>query len=338
MAGDSTMPAFEKRRIGRTSLEVTALGLGCATLGGSRVEVSREEAEAIVRAAWAAGVRYIDAAPYYGFGQAARCVGDAMRWVPRDEWMLSTKVGRLLRPRLTLDETRERRHPMPFDAVYDYSYDGVMRSFEDSLQRLGLARIDILYVHDVGAIQHGGEAHPKLMRTLRDGGYRALEDLRSAGTVRAIGIGVNEREVLLEALEWGDWDAFLLAGRYTLLEQAPLDDLMPKCLSLGVSVVVGGPLNSGILAGRDTWNYKAAPPEVVARVDAIRRVCDRHQVPLAAAALQFPLAHPAVAAIIPGPRSVTEFETNLTLLRYPMPAALWADLRDAKLLHPDAPT
>jgi D-threo-aldose 1-dehydrogenase len=175
------------------------------------------------------------------------------------------------------------------------------------------------------------------MRAFREGGYRALDELRRSGIVRAIGIGVNEREVLLEALEWGDWDAFLLAGRYTLLEQAPLDELLPKCLAAGVSIVVGGPLNSGILAGRDTWNYKAAPPEVVARVDAIRRVCDLHQVPLAAAALQFPLAHPAVAAIIPGPRSVAEFETNLELLRYPVPSALWEDLRDAKLLHPKAP-
>ena len=332
------MPAFERRRIGRTSLEVTALGLGCATLGGSRIEVSREEAEAIVRAAWAAGVRYIDAAPYYGFGQAERCVGDAMRWVPRDEWVLSTKVGRLLCPRLTPVETGERRHPMPFDAVYDYSDDGVMRSFEDSLQRLGLARIDILYVHDVGVMQHGRAAHPGLMRTLRDGGYRALEELRSAGTVRAIGIGVNEREVLLEALEWGDWDVFLLAGRYTLLEQAPLEDLLPKCLATSTSIVVGGPLNSGILAGRDTWNYKTAPPEIVTRVNAIEAVCDAHRVPLAAAALQFPLAHPAVTAVIPGPRNVEEFHANLKLLRHPIPAALWADLRDAGLLHLGAPT
>ena len=146
------------------------------------------------------------------------------------------------------------------------------------------------------------------MRAFREGGYRALEELRRSGIVLAVGIGVNEQEVLLEALGWGDWDAFLLAGRYTLLEQAPLDELLPKCLSSGVSIVVGGPLNSGILAGRDTWNYKAAPPEVMARVDAIRMVCDSHHVPLAAAALQFPLAHPAVAAIIPGPRSVAEFE------------------------------
>jgi D-threo-aldose 1-dehydrogenase len=330
------MAPFEKRRIGGTSLEVTVLGLGCATLGSSRIPVTRQEAEAIVLAAWAAGVRYIDTAPYYGFGQAERCVGDAMRWVPRDEWVLSTKVGRLLRPCQTMDETQ--RHPLPFEAVYDYSYDGIMRSFEDSLQRLGLARIDILYVHDIGEMQHGSEAHPRLMRALRESGYRALAELRSAGVARAIGIGVNEREVLLEALEWGDWDAFLLAGRYTLLEQAPLDDLLPKCLTAGTSIVVGGPLNSGILAGRDTWNYKSAPPEIVNRVDAIKAVCDTHRVPLAAAALQFPLAHPAVAAIIPGPRNVEEFHANLKLLQHPIPAQLWTDLRDAGVLHPKAPT
>lgn len=331
------MPAFEKRRIGRSSLEVTALGLGCATLGGSRIDVSRNEAEAVIRAAWEAGVRYVDTAPYYGFGQAERCVGDALRDEARDKWVLSTKAGRLLRPRRE-PYADERRHPLPFDVVFDYSYDGIMRSFEDSLQRLGLARIDILYVHDIGTYQHGTEAHPGLMRTLREGGYRALEKLRDDGVVRAIGIGVNEREVLLEALEWGNWDAFLLAGRYTLLEQAPLEDLFPKCQTTGTSIVIGGPLNSGILAGRDTWNYRPAPPEIVARVSGIEAICDRHAVPLAAAALQFPLAHSAVAAIIPGPRSVAEFHANLELLQRPIPAQLWADLRDASLLHPAAPT
>jgi D-threo-aldose 1-dehydrogenase len=329
------MAQFETRRIGRTPLEVTTLGLGCATLGGTRYGVGRHEAEAIVRAAWAAGVRYIDTAPFYGFGRAERCVGDAMRDVPRDDWVLSTKVGRLLRPRLV--STQPDNRPMPFDPVYDYSYDGIMRSFEDSLQRLGLTRIDILFVHDIGARTHGREAHPGLMRTLQESGYRALDSLRSAGVIKAIGIGVNEREVLLEALEWGAWDVFLLAGRYTLLEQAPLDDLLPKCRPAGVSIVVGGPLNSGILAGRDTWNYGPAPPEIVARVQALRAVCDSHHVPLIAAALQFPLAHPAVAAIIPGPRDVAEFAANLGLLRHPIPAALWADLRQAGLLHPEAP-
>ena len=331
------MPEFAKRRIGRTPLEVTVLGLGCATLGGTRIPVTRQEAEAIVRAAWDAGVRYVDAAPYYGFGQAERAVGDALRDEPRDDWILSTKVGRLLRPFPQAAPEPGRRHPLPFGVAYDYSYDGIMRSHEDSLQRLGLARIDMLYVHDIGRYQHG-DAHPGLMRALRDSGYRALETLKSSGAVRAFGIGVNEREVLLEALEWGEWDAFLLAGRYTLLEQAPLENLLPKCLARGTSIVVGGPLNSGILAGRDTWNYRTAPPEIVERVNALRAVCDSHGVPLAAAALQFPLAHPAVAAIIPGPRNADELRTNLALFQQPIPAALWDDLRQAKLLHPDAPT
>jgi D-threo-aldose 1-dehydrogenase len=212
-----------------------------------------------------------------------------------------------------------------------------MRAFDDSLQRLGLARIDILFAHDLGAAQHK-DTHCEVIRTFRAGGYRALEELRRAGAVRAIGIGVNEREVLLEAMEWGDWDAFLLAGRYTLLEQDPLDDLLPKCVNAGISVVVGAAFNTGILAGRDSWNYRPAPPEIVARVSALGAVCKRHGVPLAAAALQFPLAHPAVAAVLPGPRNVEEMEANAELARYPIPPALWADLRDAELIHPNAPT
>lgn len=332
------MTSFAKRRIGRTALDVTELGLGCATLGGSRIPVSRQQAEAIVRAAWDAGVRYVDAAPFYGVGQAERAVGDALRGETRDEWVLSTKVGRLLRPNPTGVYADGRTHPLPFDPVYDYSHGGIMRSVDDSLQRLGLARIDILYVHDIGVYQHGPEAHAAHMRTLRDSGYRALEELRRSGTVQAIGIGVNEKEVLLEAMEWGQWDAFLLAGRYTLLEQAPLDDLFPKCEEAGTSIVVGGPLNSGILAGRGTWNYDTAPPEVAERVGRINAICERHRVPLPAAALQFPLAHPVVAAIIPGPRNVAEVAANIELLRHPIPPALWQELRAAGLLHAAAPT
>jgi D-threo-aldose 1-dehydrogenase len=331
------MAGFEKRPLGRTSLEVTVLGLGCATLGGHRVPVTREEAQAIVRAAWAGGVRYVDCAPFYGYGQAERCVGDVLREMPRDEWVLSTKVGRLLRARAQEPATEPYRHPLPFNTAFDYTYDGVMRAFEDSLQRLGLAWIDVLYAHDIGAGQHK-EAHPEVMRTFRDGGYRALEKLRREGLIRAVGIGVNEPEVLLEAMEWGDWDAFLLASRYTLLEQGPLDDLFPKCVRSGISIVVGAVHNTGILAGRDSWNYRPAPPEIATRVDAIQAVCDSHAVPLIAAALQFPLAHPAVSAVLPGPRSVQEMEENSEFLRYPIPPALWADLRTAKLLHPDAPT
>jgi D-threo-aldose 1-dehydrogenase len=175
------------------------------------------------------------------------------------------------------------------------------------------------------------------MQTLRDSGYRALESLKRSGAVGGIGIGVNEREVLLKAMEWGDWDAFLLAGRYTLLEQAPLEDLLPRCVKRGVSIVVGGPFNSGILAGRDTWNYNTAPPEIAAKAKAIAAVCERHGVPLPTAALQFPLAHSAVAAVIQGPRDVAEFGDNLKLLQHPIPPALWADRRAEKLLRLEAP-
>jgi len=333
------MAVFAKRRIGRTALEVTGLGLGTATLGGSRIAISHPERGDIVRAAWDAGVRYFDTAPFYGVGAAEHALGDALRDENRAHWVLSTKVGRLLRPRADWRQPRAAwERPMPFDVIYDYSYDGIMRSFEDSFQRLGLAHIDILLVHDIGAYQHGAEAHPALMRTLLESGYRALDELRRSGEISAIGLGVNEREVCLEAMAAAEWDVLLLAGRYTLLEQAPIDDLLPLCVKAGTSVVIGGPLNSGILAGRDTWNYAAAPPEIVERARRIGAVCARHGVPLPAAALQFPLAHPAVAAIIPGPRSVAEFEQNLALLRQPIPAALWADLRAEGLLHEAAPT
>ncbi|HVC60744.1 MAG TPA: aldo/keto reductase [Acetobacteraceae bacterium] len=333
------MGEWEKRRVGGTNLSVTCLGLGTATMGGSRIPVTREESENMVRAAWKAGVRYVDTAPFYGVGAAERRVGDALRDRPRDEWVLSTKVGRLLRPRRQPGgATDGRLAPMPFEVVYDYTYDGIMRSVEDSYQRLGLAKLDILFVHDIGVYQHGAEANARHMRALRDSGYRALQALKSDGSARAIGIGVNEKAVLIEALAFADWDVFLLAGRYTLLEQEPLDDLLPMCVARRTSIVVGGPLNSGILAGRDTWNYAAAPPQVVERVKRIEAVCDAHRVPLAAAALQFPLAHPAVCAIIPGPRNAAEFEANVELLAMPIPAALWADLRHAGLLHPAAPT
>ncbi len=332
------MPEWEKRQVGRTKLQVTTLGLGTATMGGSRISITQHQGEAIVAAAWDAGVRYVDTAPFYGVGAAEHRVGDALREKSRDEWVLSTKVGRLLKPKTDSTPSADGRlSPMPFSVVYDYSYDGIMRSVEDSYQRLGLARIDILYVHDIGAYQHGEELNAQYLKVLRESGYKALEELRRTGVVSAIGIGVNEKQVLLDALQFGDWDAFLLAGRYTLLEQDPLDDLLPLCQSRGTSIVVGGPLNSGILAGRDTWNYAKAPPEIAARVEKIAKVCESHHVPLAAAALQFPLAHPVVCAVIPGPRSAAEFNENLPLFTAKIPPGLWSDLRNEGLLHVNAP-
>jgi D-threo-aldose 1-dehydrogenase len=332
------MPEWEKRQIGRTALKVTTLGLGTATMGGSRIPITQSEGQAIVAAAWEAGVRYVDTAPFYGVGAAEHRVGDALRDKDRDDWVLSTKVGRLLRPKTgTAPSPDGRLSPMPFKVLYDYGYDGIMRSVEDSYQRLGLARIDILYVHDIGVYQHGPELNERYLTQLRDSGYKALDELRRSGVVSAIGIGVNESRVLIDALGFGDWDAFLLAGRYTLLEQAPLDDLIPLCVERGTSLVIGGPLNSGILAGRDTWNYDTAPPDVVARVRKLEAVCRAHKVPLPAAALQFPLAHPVVAAVIPGPRNAAEFLENLPLFRMKIPPNLWSDLRTEGLLHPDAP-
>src|SRR6201998_4450017 len=331
------MEGFETRQLGRTPIRLTVLGVGAGTLGGPRIPVTRDDGEAVVRAAWGAGVRYFDTAPFYGFGKACRIVGDALRELPREDWMLATKAGRLLRPQTKPGAPGALRHPMPFQDVLDYSYDGIMRSFEDDLQRLGLARVDILYIHDFGARQHGKDAHPGIMRTFRDSGYRALDQCRSSRQLGAIGIGVNEWEVLLEAVDWGDWDVFLLAGRYTLLEQTPIEDLLPRCLCNGISVVIGAPFHAGNLAGLETCNNRPAPPEIAGRVEKIREICDGHRVPLVAAALQFPLAHPAVAAILPGPRSAEEFEANVRLLRFRIPASLWSDLRGAGLLHSDAP-
>jgi D-threo-aldose 1-dehydrogenase len=303
MSGDNSTQHFATRRSGRTGLRVTAFGLGTATLGAECARVTVADAKAIVRAAWAAGLRYMDTAPCYGHGKAERCVGDALRRVPRDDWVLSTKVGRLVRPRLRPAAPGDL--PMPFEPVFDYSYDGVMGSFEASLRRLGLARIDILLVHDIGARTHGNDAHPRLLRSLRDSGYQALEVLRRDGTVGAHGIGVNERGAARSA---GMGRLGCVPARRTFYA--------PRAgIAAGTAVVIGGPLNSGILAGRDSWNYAPAPPEVRARVDAIRAVCDSHGVPLTAAALQFPLAHSAVAAVITGPRSVGEFSANLELFR-----------------------
>ena len=242
-------------QLGMTDLHITRVGLGAWAIGGSSGPAAwgaqdDQDSLATIRYAIERGVNWIDTAPFYGYGKAGRLVGDVLRDLPRENWVLSDKVGRLLRPQKNAGVSAPLRHQLPFDDVFDYSYDGIMRSFEDSLQRLGLARIDILYVHDIGARQHGEEMHPEIMRTFRESGYRALDQLRASGDVGAFGIGVNEREVLLEAVDWGDWDVFLLAGRYTLLEKGPIEDLLPRCLCNGISIVIGAPFNTGILAGR----------------------------------------------------------------------------------------
>ena len=328
---------FEKRRVGQTALEVTTLGLGGASLAGIFSAVPAEQARATVAHALDAGINYLDTAPQYGFGRSEHLVGDVLR-ERRGDAVLSTKVGRLLRP---FETERSAPHswvdPLPFDQVYDYSYDGIMRSLEDSLQRLGVDAVDILYVHDIGTMTHGVEASRPLSQQLVSGGYRALRELRDAGTVKAIGLGVNEWEVLMDAFALGDWDVFLLAGRYTLLEQTALTPFMTTCVARGASVVVGGPFNSGILVGGSTFNYGKAPEEIVAKVKAIEAVCQDFGIPLPAAALQFPLTHPAVCNVLPGPRSPAELDGILDWWNIAIPGELWTTLAAKGLLASGTP-
>ncbi len=337
------MLAASSRPVGATNARVSRIGFGAAPLGNLFEAVSDADARAALEAAWDAGLRYVDTAPYYGFGLSERRVGDFLREQPRGAYAISTKVGRLLEPFAgDVSAAREGFHsPMPFEAIYDYSYDGVMASFEASLQRLGLAHIDLLLVHDIGAATHGSD-HERHWGDLFPGGYRALDALRSAGAVSAIGLGVNEWQACVAAMEEGRFDVFLLAGRYTLLEQGALEVFFPACARHGASVVLGGVYNSGILAtgtgGRTRYEYAPAAEPVVERVRRIEAVCGAFAVPLAAAALQFPLAHPQVAAVIPGIGSARHALDTLTLAATPIPPAFWRALKDEGLLHASAPT
>ncbi|MEO8666877.1 MAG: aldo/keto reductase [Bauldia sp.] len=328
--------AFEQRQIGKTKVKVTVLGLGGATLAGNMAHATDEDGRILVLSAYDQGIRYFDTAPFYGYGRSERLLGDGLR--KQTDWVLSSKVGRRLRPNhKPRDPADLWQNPLPFEPFFDYSYDGVMRSYEDSLQRLGLNHIDIAYIHDVDAYSHGAEYQPGMFRLAMQGAYKALEKLRAAGDIKAIGLGVNQAQPISDALQHGQWDVFLLAGRYTLLEQEPLHTLFPALEKHGASVVIGGPFNSGILVGRETWNYAKAPAEVMTRVKAIAAICDAHKVPLGAAALQFPLAHPLVSATIPGPRSPTEFNEIVEWWNTPIPAGLWRDLKTEKLVDAAAP-
>lgn len=329
--------AFEKRRVGQTDLQVTTLGLGGASLAGIFSRVPPEQARATVAHALDIGITHVDTAPQYGLGRSEHLVGDVLR-ERRDGIVLSSKVGRLLKP---VDAAAQDKgnwiDPLPFDQVYDYTYDGVMRSFEDSQQRLGLKDIDILFVHDIGTATHGVAGNKPYWAQLANGGYRALRELRDAGVVKAIGLGVNEWQVLMDAFELGDWDVFLLAGRYTLLEQTALHPFMSTCVERGASVVIGGPFNSGILVGGDKFDYAKAPDDIVAKVRAIEAVCRDFDVPLPAAALQFPLTHPAVCNVLPGPRSPQELDGILAWWDVKIPAELWTALASKGLLGPGTP-
>jgi D-threo-aldose 1-dehydrogenase len=321
------------------------LALGAAPLGNLYATIDDAQARDVVRHALDAGVGYFDTAPHYGNGLSEHRIGAALRDAPRERYALSSKVGRLLVP--DAEAPRDQNGyvgVLPFRQRFDYSYDGALRSIDDSLQRLGVARLDVVYVHDIDVAVHG-DAQAQRFREAIDGACRALARLRDEGAIGGFGLGVNDWRVCVDALAETDLDYLLLAGRYTLLDQTALPQLMPECVRRGVRVVVGGPYNSGILAtgarlpdGRVPYfNYEPAPPAIIERVAAIEVVCEAHAVPLRAAALQFPLAHPAVVTVLAGARSVAELDDNVRLSRLAIPPAFWTALRNERLLSGDAP-
>ena len=330
--------------LGRSGLRVTRLGFGGASIGGLFSAVSDEDAIEVVRHAWDLGIQYFDTAPLYGYGASERRTGQALADRPRDEYVLSTKVGRLVRrpeeipPDADIDRQaigdREDAFYIgtaPNRLIFDYSFDGVLRSVEESLERLQVGHIDLALIHDPD--DHWEAAI--------DGAFPALARLREEGIIGAIGAGMNQSAMLARFAREGDFDAFLLAGRYTLLDQEALPELLPLCVERGIAVLIGGVMNSGVLADPtpgSRFNYLPAAPAVVARAQRLAEVCARHDVPLKAAAVQFPLAHPAVASVVAGVRRIAHLDEYPVLMRHPIPVDLWDELRSEGLIPQDAPT
>ena len=316
------------------------LGFGSAEIGNYRRAMTDEECASVVGTAWQVGVRYFDTAPFYGLGLSEARLGQVLSSKPRQEYRLATKVGRVLQACARGEENGGFfvNTPPGIQWCYDYSYDGVMRSYEASLERLGVS-IDTLYVHDLDAYCHGSRSasNAKIEAFIDSGGWRAMDELRSSGEVSALGAGVNEWQPCVRLAELVDPDLFMLAGRYTLLEQEPLNELFPLCQARGISVMIGGPFNSGVLANGTTYNYEAAPQSVVDRVKALQQVCTNHRVPIVAAALQYPQAHPVVDRVVPGMQTVAEVQANAALCSYPIPAAFWEELKSSDLLPSNAP-
>ncbi|GLK84176.1 aldo/keto reductase [Ancylobacter defluvii] len=329
------MKAGATRIHARTQVAVTAMGLGCAQMGNLYRVTSYAESAGAFRASWEAGIRYFDTAPFYGFTRSERRLGTMLTDLPRDSYAVSTKVGRVMTPDPTVGAMEDGyAEPLPFRPVFDYSHDGIMRSFEASQQRLGLLTPDILYVHDIGRLTHG-DRHEHYWSQLTGGGFRALTSLREQGAIKAFGLGVNEFEVIEEALTVADIDICMLAGRYTLLEQQSLG-FMDECARRGVGIVAAGVFNSGILAGSNKFNYGDAPAEIVARVEALRAACADEGVTLQAAALQFPLAHPATLTVVSGARNAEQITANIGWFEETIPASFWSRLKERGLIADSA--
>ena len=327
------MNPLEKKILGKSGLEVTRVGLGCAAIGGLYGDIPEDQALEVVHRALSLGLNLLDTAPLYGYGKSEMRLGKALAGIPRDRFVLATKVGRLLVPKEmgSTDQDGQWGDPPPVRPLFDFSYDAVMRSFEESLKRLKLDRIDILHIHDPD--NHYEQA-------IR-GAYPALDKLRGQGAIRAVSAGMNQSEMLARFAREGDFDCFLLAGRYSLLEQGALDELFPLCEQKNIGVMLGGTYNSGILAKKlqpgAKYNYADAPPEILERARRLQAVASRYEVSLKAAASQFALAHPVVATVIPGTRVPDRVDENLNVVQERIPADFWAELKAEKLIRPDAP-
>jgi len=321
----------ERARLGRTPLEVTRFGLGTAPLAGLYKVVHENQALDVISRAWEAGIRHFDTAPLYGFGLAEMRLGKALHGKARQDFVLASKVGRLLRADAPPEPGQNFQGTPAVNPVFDFTYDGVMRSVAESLERLQLGRIDILHIHDPDN-HYDAALH---------GAYKALDHLRSEGVIQAVGAGMNQTEMLARFARDGNFDCFLLAGRYTLLDQVALDELLPTCMEHGIAIIAAGVYNSGILADPKLgarYNYTKAPEPLLERAGRIRAVCESHGVPLKAAALQFPLGHPSVSCIVVGCRSVDQLDESIRMFEVDVPPALWHELKAKGLLRDDAPT
>ena len=331
------------RPLGRTGIEVTELGFGSAPLGGFRGAVGDAAATSTLACAWQGGVRYFDTAPFYGYGRAELRIGALLRELPRASYVLSTKVGRVTRPcRGSVFAPHHRPGGLPFTSDFDYGYDGTMRSIEQSMLRTGITSFDIVLVHDLDTFIHEdsrqlGAHYGKAI----DGGFRALAELKQAGIVRAIGVGLNEAPTCARLMRDADLDCVLLAGRYTLLDQTACDEVIPLCASRDIALIAGGPFNSGILAGtpqKDApFHYRAAPIEVVDRAQKLHALAREHGTTLHAAALHFALTARVVAAVVPGARSPAEEISILDSYRTTVPQAFWQSAIKQGYIRADSP-
>ena len=339
------MSEIATRKVGKSNQSVTELGFGTAPLGDLFVHIPEVDAQQILQAAWDGGIRYYDTSPFYGYGKSEHRLGTFLRQQPRDEFVVSTKVGRVFRPPADPRQVDPTfwADSLPFDFSFDYSYDGIMRSFEDSLQRLSLNRVDMLLIHDLDDLFHlSEEAIAACLTQLYSSGWRALDEMRRGGVIQAIGAGINRAHMMPRFLDLVDLDFFIVAMPYTLLDQEVLDGIFPRCQEENVGVVVGAPFASGILATGPTadarYAYEPATEDILEKTRRIQTICQRHDTPLGAAALQFLLAHPLVAAIIPGALEAGHVTANVDWVGREIPNALWSELKFEGLIREDAPS